>query len=298
VLLVLFGILSAQSVQLEYWSFSFNSSNTYTGFANDLGLLDGITTCCEEGQYCFNVSKDYFPTQFTVYAMLTQSEYVLGAIPSLTFYEGHYVLTASYDFFDNKYTCFDPSSVNCEYNQWCDFPCSTFNVSMFVANATHSNSKELVFTSRSLELSSLPSQVSNGIAYWGMYVDADLYYNAFSNSLATALTCSVPMCDFGDYCLNVTNGQGVPTDFQVFAVFDNGTTMFYDTYDLSIRLSSTRYKLTVQLTSNYTTSPCPLQSGGSGNLCEYGNACTALCHNNVTVGFTLAQPNVDKKSRG
>jgi len=300
-----YSIVSSNSdAKIEYWSFSFNSSNEYAAFANDLGnLISTISTCCDFGQYCFNITQDYFPTEFSIYAMMTQSEYVTAVMPDFQFFQAHYQISATYNMYNNKYNCFSPSSVNCQYNTWCTFPCSSgFNVSAYVANATSVDHtvhtvEELSIPSKSLVPSPSRSKevqrVGGGIAYWGMWIDAGLFYAAFTNSLADSFECSVPACDLGDYCFNVTDGESVPTEFQVFAVFENSTVIFYDVYDFSVRLSSNKYKLSIQLTSNYTTTDCPLTAsdGNTISTCNYGDTCTATCpYNDVNIGFTLAQP--------
>jgi len=177
---------------------------------------------------------------------------------------------------------------------------------MYIANHTnpdfqHTMVKSVQPTHSQSARKELRQELLSGIEYWGMWLDADLYYAAFTNSLATSLACSAPLCNLGDYCFNVTNGEGVPTDFQVYAVFDNGTAQFFDAYDLSVRLSSNKYKLIVQLTTNYTTTVCPLQSSTSESpptACQYGQTCMVTCSNDVSIGFTLAQPSVNYDTNG
>jgi len=303
--MVSFIVSSSPDVKIDFWAFSFNSTSEYVAFANDLGsLISGVSSCCDMGQYCFNITQDYFPTEFSVYAMMTQSEYVTAVMPDYQFFNAHYEVSVRYNMYDNKYTCYNPQSVDCQYNRWCTFPCSSgFNISSYISNNTNAayayggdaQTLSVPVAEKSLVTSTPRSKevqlVSGGISYWGLWIDAGLFYAAFTNSLSNSLDCSVPECDLGDYCFNVT-GQGVPTEFQVYAVFENSTVIFYDVYDFSIRLSSSKYKLTIMLTSNYTTTACPLTaSDGTVSTCNYGDTCTASCpYNSVNIGFTLAQP--------
>jgi len=258
--------------------------------------------CCEQGQYCFNITQDYFPTEFTVFAM--ESSYVTNVIPQYTFFDAHFHVVASYVMFGSKYNCFS-SSVDCQYNTWCTYSCGQFNISSYVANRTNTGFEHKRVSPPPSSVSTLSNAVTsgssqkqvqrvNGIQYWGLWVDADLLYSAFTNSVASSLACGVPGCDTGDYCFNVTDGDGgVPTDFQVFAVFSNATVTYFDVYDFSVRLSASRYKLVVTLTSNFTTTACPLTAsdGAAVSVCNYGDTCTATCpYNSVNIGFTLAQP--------
>jgi len=227
---------------------------------------------------------------------------VTAVMPDYKFFDAHYEVSATYNMYNNKYNCFSPLSVDCQYNMWCTFPCSSgFNISSYISNDTNAayeyggDVQSVPVADKSLITSTPRSKevlLSGGISYWGMWIDAGLFYAAFTNSLYGSLDCSTPECDLGDYCFNVTDGEGVPTEFQVFAVFENSTTIFYDVYDFSIRLSSSKYKLTIMLTSNYTTTACPLTaSDGTVSTCNYGDTCTASCpYNGANIGFTLAQP--------